>query len=371
MRPMPNERDFPATYVRPPAQLAAQSNPEGEPTTEQLLEPSAHTWQALDLLRLGAEPPKPPGIAGLFYAGRAHMLSGEHEAAKSWLMLAAATDELRAGRGVAYVDSDDMGPSDTLERLRGFGVSDDEVRDLFAYLRPEEPLSELARDDVLAWLTKRRGRLVCFDTLNPLLELHGLNQNDGRDIDSFYALAVKPFKREGIAVVTGDHVVKNKEARGRYAIGSQAKISQSDVHFKLAGIASHPFGRGLTGKAKITADKDRPSFHPRPTLGLFVLASDAESGRCSWRIEPEQALDESGQFRPTNLMERVSRYLEGAGGPRSRNQIEKDVKGKGEWLRMAIDVLVAEGHATAFKKGNAQMVQLDRPFRESDEWEPE
>jgi hypothetical protein len=44
------------------------------------------------------------------------------------------------------------------------------------------------------------------------------------------------------------------------------------------------FGRGRTGRAKIIAHKDRPGFLEKPSPGLFVLASDPETERCSWRM---------------------------------------------------------------------------------------
>jgi hypothetical protein len=58
----------------------------------------------------------------------------------------------------------------------------------------------------------------------------------------------------------------------------------------------------------------------RPSPGIFVLESGAEG--CSWRIQPDESRDPEGDFRPTNLMEKVSRYLELQGDACSRNQIE-------------------------------------------------
>jgi hypothetical protein len=53
----------------------------------------------VDLVAAAATPPKPPEIIGLFYVGYFHLLSGESEALKTWLALAAAEEELDAGRG--------------------------------------------------------------------------------------------------------------------------------------------------------------------------------------------------------------------------------------------------------------------------------
>ena len=56
------------------------------------------------------------------------MISGEDDAGKTMLLLGISADELRAGRGVVWVDTDDMGASMVLERLRGFGATDDTIR---------------------------------------------------------------------------------------------------------------------------------------------------------------------------------------------------------------------------------------------------
>ena len=101
-----------------------------------------HSWKPLDIVELGTDPPKPPEIAGLFYLGMRHNLAGESEAAKTWLALAAAADELKAGRPVDWVDGDLVGPAALLERLRSFDVPDATIRAAFRYFSPEGPLSD-------------------------------------------------------------------------------------------------------------------------------------------------------------------------------------------------------------------------------------
>jgi hypothetical protein len=66
-------------------------------------------------------------------------------------------------------------------------------------------------------------------------------------------------------------------------------------------------------------------------------------------------------------MEKVSRYLELHAEPRSRNEIETNVTGKAEYVRLAIDTLVSEGYALEFPGENrARLVRLERAFREGD-----
>jgi hypothetical protein len=316
-----------------------------------------HSWLPVDVVSAAASPPAPPEIVGLFYPGCNHLVSGESEALKTWLLLAAAAAELEEGRGVVWVDGDDVGVGAVLERLRLLGAGDEEIAERFAYMRPDEPLGEGALGDVLELVRGRGCRLAVLDGFNPLLGLHGLDPNSGPDVERFYAL-FDPVRKLGVAVVIADNVVKSREARGAWAIGSERKKSKAEVHLGMKTLV--PLVRGGVGKAKIDVHKDRPGHLERPTPGVFVLES-GDAG-CSWRVERETSRGEGGGFRPTNLMEKVSRFLEPR-GPQSRNEIEEGVKGKRDALRRAIDVLIEEGNASEFAgPRGARLVRLDRPF---------
>jgi AAA domain/Toprim-like len=328
---------------------------------------AAHTWHPLDLIELGSAPPDPPEIGGLLYRGRRIVISGEDDCGKTMLMLAISADELRAGHGVVWIDTDDMGPSMVLERLRAFGVDDATTRHLFAYLRPEEALTDPARDDVIALIRERDVRLLVNDVFNSSLALHGYNPKATEEVEAFWQRCVAPFCRADAAAVLTDHVVKLREARGRYAYGSERKATGCDLHLGLRVI--EPFGRGRRGRARITVNRDRVGFLEKPSTGLFVLDSDEQTGRLAWTIEAGHERDQEGEFRPTGYMEKVSDYLERFGGPASRKQIETDVEGKAKHIRAAIDVLVREEFAVEVPgERNARMVKHFRPFREADEW---
>lgn len=324
-----------------------------------------HTWQALDLVALASRPPEPPAIGGLLYPGKRHVVSGEAEAGKSWLLLALAAGELRDGRGVVWVDSDGMGAGDVLERLRNLAVPDEQTTRLFAFLQPADPLTETSVEHVRELLLERESRLLVLDAFNAALGLHGLDPAKTPDVERFWGL-LDAFRQTGAAVALPDHVVKNRENRGRYSYGSERKHSGADVHLGMATV--EPFGRGRTGRAKLTVHKDRPGFLERPSPGLFVVTSDPDTGACSWKLVADETVSADGTFRPTVLMEKVSRYLEFAGQPRSRNQIEEDVKGKRDYIRTAIDTLIREGFAVDFPGDRgARLVKLETAFRESDE----
>ena len=76
-----------------------------------------------------------------------------------------------------------------------------------------------------------------------------------------------------------------------------------------------------------------------------MLCSDPVSHAISWEFREPQGADGEEEWRPTALMERVSRFLEKQAEPVSRRTIETNVKGKTDYVRQAIDCLVREEFA--------------------------
>jgi hypothetical protein len=326
-----------------------------------------HSWIPRDLVARHADPPPPPTIGGLVYPGRRHVISGEPEALKSWLAFVFAAEEIRAGRLVLYVDFE-MGPGETLERLRALALRDEEIERFLYVDAPSEPLTEPSvLADVVLLLAEHRPSLVIIDSFTGALSLHGADPNSGVEVERFYRTAVEPLRRHGAAVVLLDHVPKNRETRGKFSIGSERKLGACDVHLGLEVI--RPFGRGKSGLAKIVTHKDRPGHLPRPKAAELELMSDPDAGLVSWQIRPADPGDGERPFRPTTLMEKVSRYSELCDGDTpSRNNIEANVSGKGAFVRQAIDVLVTEGFL-AEKDGprNARLLHSVKPYREADD----
>jgi hypothetical protein len=182
-------------------------------------------------------------------------------------------------------------------------------------------------------------------------------------VERFYGL-IDPLRKAGAAVVLTDNVAKSKETRGAWAIGSERKKSKAEVQLGMRTLA--PLIRGGTGKAAIDVHKDRPGHLDRPSPGVFVLTSEGD--RCSWQIRPDESRGAEDTFRPTAIMEKVSRFLESEREPQSRNQIEKAGLGKTQYVRVAINCLIAEGNAQEFDgPRGARLVRSERPYREGDE----
>jgi len=106
------------------------------------------------------------------------------------------------------------------------------------------------------------------------------------------------------------------------------------------GFASRRIGGSLRRNGEGYRKTDR-------TQAIAVVTLDALDPRVLRVIVGPPALaSESGEgaFRPTALMERVSRFLEGhPGEPLASNEIDDRVPGKREYVLAAVDCLTAEG----------------------------
>jgi hypothetical protein len=326
-------------------------------------EPPAGTWAPRSLIELASNPPEPPTIGGLLYPGKRTLLSGETESLKTWLALILAKAEMDAGFPVAWVDVDAMGSGELLARLRALGVPDYVVDRLFAYYEPAEQLIGDVLAEVRAHIVERGIRLFVIDAFNPMLSLHGLDPSSTPDVETFWREVATPLTTAGAAPTMLDHVVKNPDSRGKYSYGSERKASGAIVHvgFKLL----EPFARSTTGRALLTTHKDRPGYLPRPAIGRLVLASDGE--QVAYTLEADRS--RSGDaFRPTHVIEKISTFLETQDEPVTRREIERQVDGKAEAKRIAIDVLVNEGFARQMDGPNrSKLVEHVRPYRETDD----
>jgi len=304
----------------------------------------------------------------LLYTGAVHTISGEPGSGKTWLTLIAALQELHNGNTVTMVDFEDRA-SRVIGRLLALGARPQQIRDHFRYIRPHTALNPQARTDLEH--ATRDATLVILDGVTEAMTLHGLDLNGNADVATFYALLPRWLADQGAAVALIDHVVKDGEKQGRWAIGGQHKLAGIDgVAYLVQAIEK--FGRGKTGIARITVSKDRPGYVEEIALGRTVaqLHLDATDINClRHRLDPptETPTDQAGNMRPTHLMEKVSRWLELTPGA-SRTQIETGVSGKVTYLRRAIDRLVQEGYVEVHPgPRNTQQHRVITPFREHDE----
>jgi AAA domain len=233
---------------------------------------------------------------GLMYSGKIHSFHGESESGKSMLLLWEAVRIIMSGEGeVLWLDFD-SDAQEVISRLKTMGLSRDKGR-MFHYVKPEEPLKYGTQGGYLQKMVSRNYRLAVIDGVNDALSLYR-DDKKGDPNDKYIAFS-RDFVRNlmkhtdaTIAII--DHVVKDVESRGRFAIGAQAKMSQ------LTGAAYYvhvekPFGREMTGEIHLRIAKDRPGGvrasggradrNRMQTVAIVTVANDGKSTTLS--LDPD------------------------------------------------------------------------------------
>jgi hypothetical protein len=98
-----------------------------------------------------------------------------------------------------------------------------------------------------------------LDGVNEAMSLNGWGIREEDGAGAFRRHLVKPFTQAGAAVLSLDHVVKDREKRDRGPLGSIHKgngLSGSLILLENA----EPFGRGMRGASHVFVTKDRPGF---------------------------------------------------------------------------------------------------------------
>lgn len=311
------------------------------------------TWQAIDLRAPEfAKPSDPPQLCGLIYAGKRHLLSGPPEAAKTLLALIFALEEIRAGGHVAVIDFE-SGPAETRRLLEDLGATSDEIGAI-DYFEPDGPPTDC---DIQAILDAG-ATLAIIDALAGAYDASNLDDEKRREVERFARTWIRPLWQHDVATIAIDHVVKNVENRGRFSIGSERKLGAVDVHLGLR--ANTQLHRGASGLITISTHKDRPAHLERPTAATVELHSDADTHAITWRFQLATGDADPSDWRPTVLMERVSRYIEGRPNGASRTEVYNAVTGKRTGLVAAVDCLVRDGNL----EGVGSLLRSRDPYRD-------
>jgi hypothetical protein len=321
-------------------------------------EPPVHSWCPLNLGTLSDAAAEQPTIGiGITYPGRVHLRSGEPESTKTLSAYIDAVLEIRAGRGAIVVDFE-MGARLARSLFVDLGLDDFTGLD---FIEPTEPMTDRAiLSDVADLIQARKPSLVVIDSYSAALELHGCDPNKAADIQRFHRQVVEPFRAAGAAIVLIDHLTKNRETRGRFSIGSERKLAIVDCHLTFEAVRS--LRRGGEGLIRVKTQKDRVGALLRPNAGELQLISDADTNAISWTLAEPDAAAAADDWRPTELMERVSNFLDLQTAPLSRNAIVQGVKGKREFVLKAIDCLIADEYAgeTTSSRGGRSVRFLKR-----------
>lgn len=346
-------------------------------------DPPLPTWASVDLSAYldGTHTPEVPTLMPrtdghcLLYAGRVHSFHGETETFKSGVSQAVACRLILEGRDVCYLDFEsDAGT--VVGRLLEMGATPESISAHFDYRRPGvRPAIDVQELVAFEELLTRQYALVVIDGVTEALHIFGTATND--ELTGWMRAVPRHIATStGAAVVLVDHVTKNAESRGRFAIGGQAKMAALDGAAYVVEIME-PLGRGMRGVVSLRVAKDRPGS-VRAYAGTFrktdrtqeaahVVVDSRTPGRINVLVGPPTAADGGEDrhtaFRPTTLMHRLSEAMQTTHEPMSTNKLLSRVTGKRATLQTAIDVLVAENYVERLDGPNrAKLLTLVRPY---------
>lgn len=354
-------------------------------------ETPASSWAPLDLSSIldGTHVPEEPTMmpradgVRLLYPGRVHTFQGESESGKSMVAQAETARVLAAGGRVAYIDFE-SDASVVVGRILMMGATRDQVAAGLLYLRPGVRPGATA-DDRTAYerLLAEHLDLAVIDGVTEAASVFGVASKDNDEITAWNRAFARPLaERTGAAVIQVDHVTKDSESRGRFAIGAQAKMAALDGAAYVVEV-KEPLGRGLRGVVVLRVAKDRPGAI-RPHCGTFrkgdrtqeaaqVVVDSTTDGVIAVTVEPPTAggTDDTkagDTFRPTSVMERISQFLEAQQADQSENQVMKGVNGRDSVKKAALASLASEGFVHRYTGArNAAMHHLNAKYRQADD----
>jgi hypothetical protein len=159
-------------------------------------------------------------------------------------------------------------------------------------------------------------RVVINEGMSIAYDVYGLQVKENDSATLFRRLLVKPHLICGRAVLTTDHVVKDRDARGRYAIGGVMKLNAaSGGAFLLVNVEG--FAPGRRGASALYVTKDRPGevkrhgvragdkFDPQvKRFGTLIVDDSRDSvNYFDVRLAPPAVEDDAPA--PTSLAERI------------------------------------------------------------------
>jgi hypothetical protein len=289
---------------------------------------------------------------GLLYEGQIHAIVAAPEGAKTLLAYFAlsAADDIP----VVLIDFE-MGPVQAGERLNLLGAA---VGENWHYkYRPDMV-------DVIAAVPP--GALVVIDATDGGFAALDLNPDKTGDANKYEAIVTAPLKAKGCTVVLLDHssTAHNVAGRKRGAMGNTKKLGNVDTSLYMK--VEQPGSPHHVGLYQLWVDKDRSA-----QLRGIAHRNDGDDHLATMRTENVDGILTVQMltprpWRPTQLMEQVSVFLETVTEAQSKKKIETDVEGKNPTIRLAVDLLVTDGYVDR-KRGphNAQLHTSVKPYRQT------
>lgn len=201
---------------------------------------------------------------------------------------------------------------------------------------------------------------MCLDGLAEALAAECKDENNPIDVLTFFRERMRPFTKNGVAVLIADHVTKSTETRGRWARGSSAKLGRYDGASYSAELMQG-YSPVVGGKVRLRVSKDRNGgVGPCGQIGAEITFTPLGGDRTD--VAFEEPVD-GKPFKPTAIMAKVCEHL--ASWPNaSKNDLRR--LGKSQYVDQAIDELVAGGFLAVSTKGQRMSFTLLKHYSEEE-----
>jgi len=362
--PDAGKRDYSAGVLTPEVREAIDAARVG--AVENVAE---HPWLPRPLGTDVQAPPDPSlwvaGGHGLAYAGARALIVGPSGAIKSLICAHASAHVIRNG-GTVWLFDWETSEGGSIRRIAEVGLAPEDRGDRLLYARPSGAVSP----DLIAAMLEHLGvpTLAIFDSYTSLIGAFGADSNSRDGVEIVNANVIEPLHAAGVGTWIIDHVNKNPENQNG-ATGTPRKRELADVELQV----ERP-GGGL--RINVTKRKDRewgifPEVADGHRIGHFEVILGANRA-VDFEFVPVDIIpeyddpDRAPHFRPTYLMQRVSRWLADHPGEHTTNAIGGAVVGNVPQIRDALLALVAEGYVKATDGPNrAKLHEHARAFWKS------
>lgn len=289
----------------------------------------------------------------LLYPGLLHWVMGEPGCGKTWLALVAVLAEAMVRVPVMYLDYE--GSRRIVgHRLARIGATETDV-EAVDYARPAVGSTQAGAAAVRR-IREHGHRLVVIDGAAKSMAHDGVDEDKASDVLGWMERLVWPLCAAGAAVLVLDHVPKDKDARGRWARGSGAKLGEVDGAAYALKVGK-AWSRSTAGYALVEVAKDREGVIGAQGETAAVLRMAPASPELAKIDPPERDTSSSG----ITVVDVVLAVLQAHRGQElSQAQLETAVRARGSYrattVRSTADSLVDAGKIRRrFGQRNARM----------------
>jgi len=293
---------------------------------------------------------------GLLYPGKVHSFYGESESGKSWLAQIAAAEVVKSYQKVVYIDFE-SDAVDIANRLKILGVTKPEAMQYFRYIRPER---KVIPDDP-AWLAlveEGSATLIIIDGVTEALTMWEKATKENDDITEWMRKFPRALAKSGAAVVLIDHITKNPETRGRFALGGQAKLATIDGAAYLIEPIKN-LAPGGAGALTVRVTKDRPGAVRRNsgiwrksdrTQEAAIIEVDSTGAIMKYVICVPMSEDEVIEDQELKMEKAIATFIATHPGC-TKGEVTKGVKGGDHAIYERLEAMLSTGSIADEGKG--------------------